>query len=93
MLSSLKKETKMKLLACNKCHAVVQLVQKRIKRCKCGNIKGRYIDKRNIEIWVQDKNSSRILGLQNQVRYGWIKEGKVWIIPFDNKTVTLKEEK
>lgn len=67
----------MKLLACDKCHAVVQLIQKRIKSCKCGNIKGKYIDKRNIQVIVKNKKTSRILGLQNQVRYGWIKEGGV----------------
>lgn len=82
----------MKLLACDDCHAMVQLVQKRIKSCKCGNIKGKYTDKRNIKVWVKDKKRSRILGLQNQVRYGWIKEGKAWIIPFDNERVTLKEQ-
>jgi hypothetical protein len=82
----------MKLLACDKCHAVVQLVQKRIKSCKCGNIRGKYTDKRNIKVIVKDKKSSRILGLDNWVRYGFKKESKVWIIPFDNETVTLKEQ-
>lgn len=82
----------MKLLACDKCHAVVPLTRKEIRSCECGNIKGWYIDKRNIEVWVKDKKHSRILGLQNQVRYGWMVRGETWIIPFDNETVTIREE-
>lgn len=82
----------MKLLVCDKCYSVIQL-EYRVRSCKCGNIKGKYIDKSNIEVTVKDKKASRILGLHNLVRYGIQKEGQVWVIPFNNKTVTIKEGK
>lgn len=81
----------MKLLACDKCHAVIKLELGKIKSCKCGNIKGKYVDDKNIVVLVKDKEHSRILGLQNSVRYGLKERGEAWIIPFDNETVTLKE--
>lgn len=82
----------MKLLVCDKCYSVVQLRYK-VRSCECGNIKGKYIDKSNIEVTVKDKKTSRILGLHNLVRYGLVKERNAWVIPFNNKTVTIKKEK
>ncbi len=87
----------MKLIACSKCHSVVQLIQKRTRSCKCGNIKGRYTDKRNIEVTIKDRNprkkSARIIMLPNSVRYGMKEKGETYIIPFDHECVTIKEEK
>jgi len=86
----------MKLIACSKCHSVIQLIQKRIKSCECGNIKGKYTDKRNIEITIKDKNkrkkSARIIMLPNSVRYGMKERSETYIIPFDHECVTIKEE-
>lgn len=76
----------MKLLACDRCHSVVPLT-KRLKSCRCKNIKGKYINQKEIVVYVKNKNSSRILGLDNAVRYGFIKEGRVWIIDFNNPTI------
>lgn len=86
----------MKILACSKCHDVVPLVQKRTKSCKCGNIKGKYTDKRNIQVTIRDKNkrkkSARIIMLPNSVRYGMKEKSETYIIPFNHECVTIKEE-
>ena len=76
----------MKLLACDLCHSVVPLT-KRLKSCRCKNIKGRYLDQKNIIVYVRDKSSCRVLGLSNAVRYGFSKEGAAWIINFNDQTI------
>ena len=76
----------MKLLACDLCHSVVPLT-KRLKSCRCKNISGKYLDQKNIIIYVRDKNSCRVIGLSNAVRYGLIKEGCAWIIDFNDPTI------
>lgn len=76
----------MKLIVCDLCHDVVQLKYD-LKSCACGNIRGMYTDKRNVEIHVKDESKSRILGLENTVRYGIIKRGVVFVIKFTDITV------
>lgn len=77
----------MKLIVCDLCHDVVQLKYE-MRSCACENIKGNYIDNTNVEIHVKDDSKSRILGIDNRVRYGKIEQGgRVWVIKFNNETV------
>jgi len=80
----------MKLIVCDLCRLVVPLGY-RIKHCRCGNIKGKYLkgdpEGRRIVIYVKDMGTSRILGLDNRVRFNFKKRGKCWIIDFDDWTV------
>lgn len=76
----------MKLIACDICHDVIQLKRK-LRSCKCENIKGKYVDKRNVEIHIKDETKCRILGLDNMVRYGIKEEKSVWVIKFNDPTV------
>lgn len=77
----------MKLIACDLCLAVIPLGY-RMRSCLCENIKGKYLkDGRKVEIYVKDMGTSRILGLQNSVRFGFEKQGEAWVIDFDDWTV------
>lgn len=40
----------MKLLYCTNCHDLFKLVRKKIRRCKCGRVRGRYLNKKDAEI-------------------------------------------
>ena len=82
----MKEEKAMKLIVCDLCHDVVQLKYD-LRSCACENIKGKYIDKINIEIHVKNKMKCRILGLGNDVRHGDQHSGSCWIIKFTDQTV------
>ncbi len=86
----------MKLLACDLCQDVVALRRgpKNKRECSCGNISGYYRpDGRNILVWVRDAGSCRILGIQNSVRAGLKDSGDIWVISFNDQTVTLRKRK
>jgi hypothetical protein len=40
----------MKLLFCRKCRDVFKLIRNKSRRCKCGAVTGRYLDRRNAEV-------------------------------------------
>lgn len=83
----------MKLIVCDVCEAVVPLTYRK-RSYKCGNIAGKYTDWRNIAVFVVNRGQSRILGISNHVRNGHPELAKgdlIWIIPFNDKTVTTKD--
>jgi len=81
----------MKLICCDLCHAVIPLGYK-YKWCKCKNIGGKYHrDGVIAEIKVGDQTTSRVLGLQNGVRYGHKKVGECWIINWFDDHLIVKD--
>lgn len=44
----------MKLLFCKNCDDVIRIFQKRKKKCKCGKIGGKYLDKNNAVYFGED---------------------------------------
>lgn len=80
----------MKLLFCDKCKDGFRLGLE-YRKCHCGNIGGRYINDRVIEVKVKDKQKSRIIGAWNGVIFGKVARGEAFIIPWDNEFVYVKE--
>jgi hypothetical protein len=81
----------MKLLACDQCGAVVPLHWV-VKGCTCGNIKGRYKDNLIAEVTVCNKETSRVIGFENGVRFGNQPYGQCFIIDWNNSHLIMKEE-
>jgi hypothetical protein len=40
----------MKLLFCRKCRDVFKLIRNKNRKCKCGAVTGRYLDRRNAQV-------------------------------------------
>jgi hypothetical protein len=59
-----------KLLCCSKCHDVIKPRYEWV-WCNCKNIGGCYYkDGKNFFVSRKDKSSSRVIGVDNKVRYG-----------------------
>jgi len=56
----------MKFMFCRACGDLVQLTEREIRKCSCGNCRGRYAeDKFNIEVRFKDPGNARIVGISN----------------------------
>lgn len=81
----------MKLLACDLCIAVVPLTHGE-RSCSCGNVCGRYLpNDDDIEVQVRDRQSARIIGLPNDVRYGRSTKDWCYVIPWDAPKIHHRE--
>ena len=81
----------MKLIVCDYCDKVIILTRRK-KSCRCGNISGKYCqDGLHAKIWVRSKSFSRVLGIENSVRYGAKQKGDVWIIKWDDSRIKVRD--
>jgi len=82
----------MKLACCDKCHDVFKLTF-RLKHCKCKNISAKHVDAVKAVVYRKDRDTCRILGVENSIRYGYHERGEVWIQhPGDPNTGANLEE-
>jgi len=81
----------MKLLYCSKCGDVFNLVMDRWKFCRCGKVRGRYMDEINAVysggIPIGFNNFSFYPALKNQPESGLGREFEAFVIPKDCPTM------
>ena len=83
----------MKLIVCDFCQDVVVLKYEK-RSCRCEAISGKYLgDGRHVEITSRNLKRTRVLGLQNSVRYGIKTQGEVWVISWGNPVIKIKKRK
>ena len=59
----------MKLIYCMGCNDVKNLTDVE-KSCACGNVRGKYIDDVNVEVFIDHPNLARVLGISNGMLVG-----------------------
>ena len=66
-------------MICNDCGELV--VTEKVGRwswCLCGNIGGKYVDNVKFQVAIKNKNSARVLGMENGVLHGLKDRGDLW---------------
>lgn len=80
----------MKIMCCDLCHGVIPMTQI-TKKCKCGNISGKYKkDGRHAIVSVREIKRCRVIGINNSVRYGLHDNGDCWIINWNDDRLETK---
>jgi hypothetical protein len=80
----------MKLIACDNCGSMIALGWQP-HGCTCGNITGHYRDSVHAEITVKNKETSRVIGIENGVRFGRQPYGRCFVIQWEDAHLTVKE--
>jgi len=69
----------MKLMCCDMCHDVVKAQKEKWSWCSCGEIGGQYEADGSHFTFARLTCRSRVIGVDNSVRYGFKRQGDCWV--------------
>lgn len=82
----------MKVICCDSCQAFIPLNYD-WQACECEAIRGRYEkDGRHVKVVTRNKRRTRVIGVENCVRYGMKVRGDSWKIKWDDKRLEVVDE-
>jgi len=73
-------------MCCDVCHGVVKGEIKEWKFCSCGEIGGHYEEDGSHFTYTRLTGRSRVIGVDNNVRYGFERRGNCWVQEANTRT-------